>query len=67
MTGPGFDPPDLERKLAWQVKAQELLGRKPTALELEEMRLCYLNGWTPEEYVQTMVFLAEGREPAAAT
>lgn len=67
MTGPGFSPPDLEKRLAWQVKAQELLGRKPTQLELEEMRLCYERGWTPDEWAQTMMFLAEGREPAAAT
>lgn len=60
MTGPGFSPPDLEKRLAWQVKARELLGREPTALEYEEMRLCYLNGWTAEEYVRVMTFKAKG-------
>jgi hypothetical protein len=64
MTGPGFSPPDLEKRLAWNVKANELLGRRATELEVEEMRLCYANGWTPEEYVRVMVYRSEKGRPA---
>jgi hypothetical protein len=58
VTGPGFDPPDLEKRLAFNVRVNELLGRAVTQAELLNVRLCYAMNWTPENTATAIERLA---------
>lgn len=63
MTGPGFNPPDTEKLLAFNVRVNELLGRAASTSELRHVKLCYLNKWTPEDTAGVIAKLAT-MEPA---
>lgn len=63
MTGPGFNPPDTEKLLAFNVRVNELLGRAASTNELRHVKLCYLNKWTPEDTAAVVARLAT-MEPA---
>lgn len=67
MTGPGFDPPDLEKRLAYSVKVNELLGRPTTPAEAVHLRLCFEAKWPPENCATALRFITHpaGEEPVA--
>lgn len=58
MTGPGFNPPDTEKLLAFNVKVNELLGRPIAGAELLHARLCFNAKWTAEDTAEVLQVLS---------
>lgn len=65
LTGPGFNPPNTEKLLSFNVRVNELLGRPIAGQELLHARLCFNAKWTAEETAEVLEVLS--RMPELST